>query len=136
VGSWKATQDARRAFTASYLNMTRFGHSDGPVNWISAQSRPTLLPPYSAGAATSSLMQHLEPSHNNVQPSQAEKQRVACWIDLGVPFCGSYTEANQWDPPVRRRTCILKPSGDRDRQPAQAGRGADSGRCEHIRATR
>jgi hypothetical protein len=95
-----STQDARRAFTASYLNLTRFGHGDGPVNWISAQSRPTLLPPYFAGAATSKLMEYLEPSHYDVQLSEAEKRRIACWIDLCVPFCGSYTDANQWDPQV------------------------------------
>lgn len=94
------TQDARRAFTASYLNLTRFGHGDGPVNWINAQTRPTRLPPYAAGAATSKLMQHLEPSHNEVLVSPAEKLRVACWIDLCVPFCGSYTDANQWEPQV------------------------------------
>lgn len=96
-----ATQDPRRAFTASYLNLTRFGHGDGPVNWISAQSRPTPLPAYSAGAATSKLMDYLEPSHYDVHVSQAEKERVACWIDLCVPFCGSYTEANEWEPHVR-----------------------------------
>jgi hypothetical protein len=94
------TQNARRAFTTSYLNLTRFGHGDGPVNWISAQSRPTLLPPYFAGAATSKLMEYLEPSHYDVQVSEAEKRRIACWIDLCVPFCGSYTDANQWDPQV------------------------------------
>jgi hypothetical protein len=90
------TQDARRAFTASYLNLTAFGHGGPVVNWISAQSRPTLLPPYFAGAAKSSLMRHLEPAHHEVKVTQAEKERVACWIDLCVPFCGSYTEANQW----------------------------------------
>jgi hypothetical protein len=95
------TQDARRAFTASYLNLTRFGHGDGPVNWISAQSRPTLLPPYSAGAAKSALMTHLEPGHNDVKVSREEKERVACWIDLCVPFCGSYTEAEWWEPQVK-----------------------------------
>ena len=95
------TQDARRAFTASYLHLTRFGHGDGPVRWISAQSRPTLLPPYYTGAAKSSLMRHLEPSHHDVQVSRAEKERVACWIDLCVPFCGSYTDAHQWDPAVQ-----------------------------------
>jgi hypothetical protein len=21
---------------------------------------------------------------------------LACWIDLAVPFCGEYTEANSW----------------------------------------
>lgn len=96
-----ATQNPRRAFTASYLHLTRFGHGDGTVNWINAQSRPTLLPPYTAGAAKSELMQYLEPAHYQVQLSRSEKERVACWIDLCVPFCGSYTDANQWEPEVR-----------------------------------
>ena len=96
-----ATQDAHRAFTASYLNLTKFGHGGERVNWISAQSRPTLLPPYFAGAAKSKLMQQLEPAHNGVKVSQAEKERVACWIDLCVPFCGSYTDANQWETPEK-----------------------------------
>ena len=95
------TQDAHRAFTASYLNLTKFGHGSALVNWISAQSRPTLLPPYFAGAAKSALMQHLEPGHNGVKVSQTEKERVACWIDLCVPFCGSYTDANQWEPKAK-----------------------------------
>ncbi len=46
-------------------------------------------------------MDYLEPSHYDVHVSQAEKERVACWIDLCVPFCGSYTEANEWEPHVR-----------------------------------
>ena len=92
-----ASQDAHRAFTASYLNLTKFGHGGAVVNWIGAQSRPTLLPPYFAGAAKSKLMRQLEPAHNNVKVSQREKERVACWIDLCVPFCGSYTDANQWE---------------------------------------
>ena len=91
-----ATQNALRDFSASYLNLTRFGHG-GPVNWISAQSRPTLLPPYFAGSAKSPLMATLEPTHYGVQVSEAEKRLVAAWIDLCVPFCGSYTEANQWN---------------------------------------
>ena len=96
-----ATQDPHRAFTASYLNLTRFGYGDGPVNWINAQCRPTPLPPYSAGAATSKLLSCLEAAHYDVRVSEDEKRRVACWIDLCVPFCGSYTEANQWEPQVK-----------------------------------
>ena len=90
------TQNALRDFSASYLNLTRLGHGDGPVTWISAQSRPTLLPPYFAGSARSRLLDYLEPSHEGVQLSDLEKRTVAAWIDLCVPFCGSYTEANQW----------------------------------------
>jgi hypothetical protein len=93
-----ATQDPHRKFTASYLNLTRFGHGDGPVKWISAQSGPSLRKPYSAGAVTSELMQYLEPAHYEVQVTRTEKQRVATWIDLCVPFCGSYTEAHRWAP--------------------------------------
>jgi hypothetical protein len=96
-----ASQNAHRAFTASYLNLTKFGHGGPVVNWISAQSRPSLLPPYFAGAAKSSLMAHLEPEHNPRKVSEEEKRLVACWIDLCVPFCGSYTEANQWEPAVK-----------------------------------
>lgn len=96
-----ATQDPRRRFTASYLNLTRFGHGDGPVKWMTAQCGPTLREPYSAGAAVSELMQYLEPAHYEVQVTRAEKQRIAMWIDLCVPFCGSYTEAHQWEPQVQ-----------------------------------
>ncbi|MDR2705330.1 MAG: hypothetical protein LBC02_06095, partial [Planctomycetaceae bacterium] len=91
-----ATQNALRDFSASYLYLTNFGHGSPLVNWISAQSRPTMLPPYSYGAAKSNLMNFLEPSHYNVTLTSEEKRLIACWIDLCVPFCGSYTEANQW----------------------------------------
>ncbi len=91
-----SSQDPHRDFSASYLNLTKFGHGSKVVNWINAQSRPSLLPPYFAGAAKSSLMKHLEPEHNSVKVSDKEKRMVACWIDLCVPFCGSYTDANRW----------------------------------------
>jgi hypothetical protein len=92
-----ATQNALRNFSASYLYLTNFGHGNKWVNWISAQSRPTMLPPYAYGAAQSNLMSFLEPSHYNVAITTEEKRLIACWIDLCVPFCGSYTEENQWN---------------------------------------
>ena len=27
---------------------------------------------------------------------EEELAKLACWIDLAVPFCGDYTEANSW----------------------------------------
>ena len=66
------------------------------VNWISAQSVPTLLPPYHAGAATSRLMAMLEEGHHDVQLSREEREKLACWIDLLVPYCGDYMEAHAW----------------------------------------
>jgi hypothetical protein len=90
------TQNASRDFSVSYLNLTNYGHADTFVNWISVQSRPTMIPPYFAGSSKSKLMAYLEPAHYEVKLSTEEKKLVACWIDLCVPFCGSYTEANQW----------------------------------------
>ena len=55
-----------------------------------------MLPPYFIGSAKSPLMDYLEPSHYNVDVSELEKRTVACWIDLLIPFCGSYADANQW----------------------------------------
>jgi hypothetical protein len=66
------------------------------VNWISAQSVPSMLPPYHAGAATSRLMTMLEEGHHDVRLSREELEKMACWIDLLVPFCGDYTEAHAW----------------------------------------
>ncbi len=66
------------------------------VNWISAQSVPSLLSPYHAGAATSRLMTMLEEGHHDVRLSREETEKLACWIDLLVPYCGDYTEAHAW----------------------------------------
>ncbi len=68
------------------------------VNWISSVSEPTLLKPYSAGAATSNLITRLKNGHGGVSLSEAEIARIALWIDLCVPFIGDYREANDWTP--------------------------------------
>ena len=31
-----------------------------------------------------------------MQVSENEKRTFACWLDLLVPFCGSYTQHNTW----------------------------------------
>ena len=72
------------------------GHSNSLVNWIGSQSVPTMLPPYHAGAAKSRLIKHLAEGHNGVKLSQEEMDKIACWIDLLVPYCGDYLEANIW----------------------------------------
>jgi hypothetical protein len=66
------------------------------VNWIGAQSVPEALAPYSAGAARSELMVMLEKGHQGVKLSREELDKIACWIDLLVPYCGDYREANAW----------------------------------------
>ena len=66
------------------------------VNWIGSQSVPEPLPPYSAGAARSELLALLESGHKGVKLSREELDKIACWIDLLVPYCGDYLEANAW----------------------------------------
>ena len=66
------------------------------VNWISSQSAPEPLPPYSAGAARSELLPLLEHGHKQVSLSREELEKIACWIDLLVPYCGTFIEANVW----------------------------------------
>ncbi|HUX17004.1 MAG TPA: hypothetical protein VMW52_11070, partial [Phycisphaerae bacterium] len=67
------------------------------ITWLNVQSVPPILPPYFAGAAKSKLPMMFEERHNNVQLSREELEKIACWIDLLVPFCGDYTEANAWN---------------------------------------
>ena len=55
-----------------------------------------MLPPYFTGAAKSELITMLENGHMGVKLSPQEMEKIACWIDLLVPYCGDYTEANAW----------------------------------------
>ncbi|MCP4646039.1 MAG: hypothetical protein GY851_36685 [bacterium] len=87
---------AKRFWSRAYLNLTHSGHATDVVNWINAQSEPTMLPPYHAGAATSRLLTMLEKGHSDVALDPADLDKIACWIDLLVPFCGDYIEANAW----------------------------------------
>ena len=91
----------KRRFSQSYLTLTHTGKDCGnwnhdSVNWIDCMSEPELLPPYSRGAATSKLMTLLRDGHEDVTLTRQELEKIACWIDLLVPFCGDYCEANAW----------------------------------------
>ena len=66
------------------------------VNWISSQSVPEPLPPFSGGASRSGLLELLRKEHKSVKLSQQELAEIACWIDLLVPYGGDYLEANAW----------------------------------------
>jgi hypothetical protein len=66
------------------------------VNWPGMQSVPTLLPPYFRGGATSKLMKMLKNGHGKTNLSKKELDIISCWIDLQVPYCGDYKEANIW----------------------------------------
>ncbi|MGO8744518.1 MAG: hypothetical protein ACLQNE_00885 [Thermoguttaceae bacterium] len=107
---------AKRRWSESYLALTRskaasivggpvcfVGHPGDVVNWVDAQSPPTMLPPYFAGAAKSRLMNLLEGGHGGAKVSREELAKLACWIDLAVPYCGDYLEANAWSADEKAR---------------------------------
>lgn len=98
LGKQTADATAGRRWSESYLALTRRGQSNELVNWISAQSAPPALSPYHAGAARSRLIAMLETGHEDAKVTREELDKLACWIDLLVPFCGDYTEANAWSP--------------------------------------
>ena len=111
------TKESKRRWSDSYLALTDAkavekngevlhykGNPEGElVNWINTMSVPTMLPPYYGGAARSRLVTMLEQEHEGVKLSREEMEKIACWIDLVVPFCGDYTEANAWSPEELRK---------------------------------
>ena len=103
---------AKRRFSDAYLALTGAvwgydrsleGTSRPLVNWVSPQSGPPMRRPYSAGSATSGLITLLEEGHRGVSLNREETEKLACWIDLVVPYCGDYFEANAWLPVERAR---------------------------------
>ena len=84
----------RNQITAEHLDFD--GRNDVAtkyLNWLSPQSIPTLLPPYTAGAAKSPLFQMVANHKPPVKISREELDKIACWIDLLVPHDGEYTES-------------------------------------------
>ncbi|MCX6875276.1 MAG: hypothetical protein NTW21_15930 [Verrucomicrobia bacterium] len=109
LGDKVRDEPAGRDWSDAYLVLTHAkrdgkngpfrGQPDGRmVRWVSSQSVPSMLPPESAGAIKSGLLELLEKKHYDVRLSREEYEKIACWIDLSVPFCGDYTEANTWNP--------------------------------------
>jgi hypothetical protein len=100
---------AKRYWSESYLALTKSEpgmENNEPrdyravpnerVSFITNQSVPTMLPPYHVGAVKSGLMKMLEKGHHDVALPTPAWEILASWIDLNIPFCGDYREANAW----------------------------------------
>ena len=97
---------AKRTWSDAYLALTGVkgtrskgslsGKQSKMVNWVCVQEGPPMLPPYHAGAAKSGILPMLRKGHNDVKLSREELDKIACWIDLLVPYCADYVEANTW----------------------------------------
>ena len=109
TGAGVDDRSSLRRWTKSYLALThakRRGDestswSAAPdhkvLNWVSSGSVPTPLPPLARGSRASLLFsQKLDKGHAPGL-TDAELRTLACWVDLEVPFCGDYEEANLWN---------------------------------------
>jgi hypothetical protein len=96
---------SKRKWATSYWNLThsknaggggaaRGNADDKTLNWVSAQSVPSMIPPYFRGSAQSGWFKRLHKGHCKM--TRNELNLFAAWIDLSVPFCGDYVEANAW----------------------------------------
>ncbi|MBN2163166.1 MAG: hypothetical protein JXR25_09315 [Pontiellaceae bacterium] len=97
---------AKRNWSRSYLNLTesfpmngkdsefRGKDNAGQCVWVSSQSVPEMIPPYSVGSTASPLINMLLKGHGKLNREQLDK--FIAWIDLGVPFCGDYYESAAW----------------------------------------
>jgi hypothetical protein len=104
---------AKRAWTESYLSLLQAVEPDGKrikqytqsnafINWLSPQGGPTVRKPGSFGAKASPMIKLLAGGHRDshgkhrIDLSREEMDKIACWIDLAVPFSGDYQEAHAW----------------------------------------
>lgn len=104
TGAWRKDfrPEAHRAFSHAYVALTKEGKQTVFCNWYSCMGRSAMLPPYAQGSATSLLMAYFDPVHHGVVATEDEKRVVQCWIDLAIPFVGSYCEATVWSDDDRK----------------------------------
>ena len=87
---------SKRKYTTSYLALTYKGQCNEKVNFAHGLGFAPFKPPYSFGSAKSAVWLSLKKGHHGAALTDAELRLLACWIDLAVPFCGSYVEHHDW----------------------------------------
>ncbi len=130
---------AKRKWSRAYLTLTRTrsagksnfdkGRANELVNWISNSSEPTMIPPRYGGSTRSKLITMLETGlmpppaaagSPKAKLSREELDKLCAWIDLAIPFCGDYVEANAWSEQdlakARQRLDLRKQADQRDLQ--------------------
>jgi hypothetical protein len=93
--------EMKRMVARSFLELTHTQNERGDchhpmVNWIDSMSEPEMLPPRQRGAAASELITLLKDGHEGTVLNAEELEKIACWLDLLVPYCGDYLEHNTW----------------------------------------
>ena len=109
---------SQRNWARSYLTLTgtpakkyepheERGEANEIVNWINNSSEPTMIPPRYGGSTRSKLLlmndSDTSPCPADIKLSREELDKLAAWIDMVVPYCGDYVEANAWSEDAMRR---------------------------------
>ena len=99
-----ATDDKSfRVYTRAYLTFSEKGACTTNVNFSHGLAGGAFMPPYTFGSARSRWHAMLAAGHPSdlgnprVSLSDRDLRTIAMWIDLCVPFGGSYFEGNRWD---------------------------------------
>ena len=105
--------DGRRekGFSRAYVNLMPYVRRNGP------EGDYHLLTPLEFHVDTSELIQRLEKGHHGVKLTHEEMDRLTTWIDLNVPFWGSWsdrypTDKNMLHCLARRKEMAEKWAGD------------------------
>jgi hypothetical protein len=70
------------------------------------------------------MIRMLREDHYDVTLSREEMDKLCAWIDLGVPFCGDYLEANNWS--SDQREFYLTYQRKRERLAAEVRRNTEA----------
>jgi formylglycine-generating enzyme required for sulfatase activity len=96
--------DKVTGFGKSYLALHPFIHRQGPEGEMHVTN------PMEYHVSNSELVQHLNKGHKNVKLTDKEKRTIYEWIDLNVPYHGTFkvTDACGTDPEKRRNELMEK----------------------------
>lgn len=92
-------------FSKSYHALARYARRPGP------ESDVHVFQPMEYHVSTSELVKMLRKGHHNVKLDDEAWRRLFCWIDLNVPYFGSWTEISEAG--KERGTSSIKNVSDR-----------------------
>jgi hypothetical protein len=95
TGALISDSSSKRSWTTSYNSLLKgipVATGNDAITICTIFSPPEQQPPYSFGSYKSGIMTKagMSGSHHDVHVTQAEKNIIACWIDLAAPYCGKY----------------------------------------------
>jgi formylglycine-generating enzyme required for sulfatase activity len=86
-GNWVSFDTAQNRYSKSYLALMRYVRRNGP------EGDYHTLTPMEFHADTSELVQRLQKGHHGVRLPAEAWDRLITWIDMNVPFYGTWREA-------------------------------------------